>query len=366
MHRNQRCRAPMALLLAAALLSPEGAAAADVELRGRFHLDAAHHLQERDALDDGVLMRRARLGARGSFDDVWTFRLEVDFAEEQLSAQDAWVSRHWRDVSVQVGQFKVPFSLEQQTSSNRIPLMERSLANGLVPGRRMGAAVAIEEARWGATAGVFGRAAGEEVVGNQPFLLAGRATFTPVAERHRVVHLGASALREDTDELNRVRFRARPESRVDGARLLDTGWMARSTAVASHGVEAAWMTGNLLLQGEYVGVEVAREHTGRARFSGYYAQVSYAFGGGSYRYRGPSRGFAVRGRPAWELAARYSRLDLNSHGAEGGEAGVATVGLTRYVTPNVRIMANYAHTRSVRPEGIPAPAILQGRLQVAF
>ena len=51
---------------------------------------------------------------------------------------------------------------------------------------------------------------------------------------------------------------------------------------------------------------------------------------------------------AWELAGRYSVIDLNDRlgfkdGIAGGDQTVYTAGLNWYVNRNVRVMFNYLH-----------------------
>ena len=69
------------------------------------------------------------------------------------------------------------------------------------------------------------------------------------------------------------------------------------------------------------------------------------------------------GEGAFELATRYSYLDLDSAGITGGRLHDWTVGLNWYASLNMRMMFNYivAH-----PEGFDYEHILQARLQLTF
>ena len=76
---------------------------------------------------------------------------------------------------------------------------------------------------------------------------------------------------------------------------------------------------------------------------------------------------------AWEVAARFSYLDLTRSGIRGGEMWDVTAGINWYLAPNLRVMLNYIHSavtnRQLDP-GDPDVAgsgdVLQTRLQMDF
>ncbi len=51
---------------------------------------------------------------------------------------------------------------------------------------------------------------------------------------------------------------------------------------------------------------------------------------------------------AWEVAARFSYLDLDDGSIRGGNLNDVTLGLNWYVSPRIRVMANFvrAHLRN--------------------
>ncbi len=86
-------------------------------------------------------------------------------------------------------------------------------------------------------------------------------------------------------------------------------------------------------------------------FDGYYIQGSYFLTGENRKYKTSSGAFdRVKPREnysqkggcgAWEVAARYSKIDLNDNNVTGGELEDVTLGLNWYLNPNTRIMWNY-------------------------
>jgi phosphate-selective porin OprO/OprP len=183
-----------------------------------------------------------------------------------------------------------------------------------------------------------------------------------------------------------IRFRDRPEIRVDGTRLIDTGGIAAKTG----DMYAFDLEGNFqefFLEGEYAHFEMDRQCgvlvvANNARCTSSTAVVDHpSFDGwtigGSWVLTGeaktytpsglaetqagfgipvPARPFSLSGDSwgAWELAARYSTTDLNwmqsrtsvtnllgtsqLAGVPGGEERVLDLAINWYLNRNVRLM----------------------------
>lgn len=75
-----------------------------------------------DALD----IRRARLDFRGNVTPTWEYRLQVDFAGAPKLLDAIATFKPYDVFKVQAGQFKIPLSMENNTPSNIMDLIERS------------------------------------------------------------------------------------------------------------------------------------------------------------------------------------------------------------------------------------------------
>ena len=71
------------------------------------------------------------------------------------------------------------------------------------------------------------------------------------------------------------------------------------------------------------------------------------FSGGSFKNPKPDGIVGKGGIGAWELALRYSQLNLNSNEFRGGNEKNFTAGLNWYATPNFKFMANYVNVLEV-------------------
>jgi phosphate-selective porin OprO/OprP len=157
-----------------------------------------------------------------------------------------------------------------------------------------------------------------------------------------------------------VRLRDRPEIRVDGTRLIDTGGMTGKTAdMWSVDLGGNWE--NFFLGGEYTNFSVDRTApvVSHPTFSGWYLEGSWIITGetkaystsalnnetGGFQAPVPSRPFSFSGDSwgMWELAVRYSDTNLNwntgvATGVFGGRESVVAVALNWYLNRNVRLM----------------------------
>jgi phosphate-selective porin OprO/OprP len=131
------------------------------------------------------------------------------------------------------------------------------------------------------------------------------------------------------------------------------------------GVEFGANWKSFYLQGEHFWFDVTRRApTALANpgFAGYYLQGSWMVSGERRRYN-PLTGSFQNPRPlipfssaggfgAWELAARYSRMNLNADAGltgtaalpgsvRGGDQSIITLGVNWYLNPNFKVMMNY-------------------------
>jgi phosphate-selective porin OprO/OprP len=154
----------------------------------------------------------------------------------------------------------------------------------------------------------------------------------------------------------------RPELRIDPTTLVTTGALADVSAAQVYSAEAAGTYGPLFFQGEYFWYNVDRNAFAplpSLKFQGGYGEVAYALTGETRRYNAgsasyagilPANPFSLSGGGwgAWEIAGRFSTVDLNdqlatANGVAGGRQTIYTVALNWYANRNVRLMFDYLH-----------------------
>ncbi len=352
-----------------------------------LQLDTAVYTADRADLADGSEFRRSRLSLGGSFYKDWQYRFEHEFSGT-TGVTDAYVAyTALKPFVVTAGQFKQPFGMEALSADKNASFMERGLPFAFVTTRAPGVMLASSGARWSAAGGVFGEPVGNAQAGDEGYGLVARATFAPLLEGHRVVHLGvAGTLRYTTAEnstnttgarFSTVRFRSKPESNVLAQRLVDTGEIRAVDDYRIGGVELAAQNGALSLQAEGHFVQVNREAGKSLNFNGWTAQLAYTLTGEARPYKAdkgvfdgirPTRNFGKDGWGAFELAARLSAIDLSSDTVRGGLERNATLGVNWTLNPLLRVTGNVV--RVLRTEGgafnSEEPTIYQLRMQLAI
>jgi len=343
-------------------------------------------LRETDAarqLSDGAYFRRARIGVEGVIARDFAYRFLVEFGgagtEGPTRINDAYVAyTGFAPFTFQLGAFSPPANLDDGTPPEDLLFIERAspaeLSRALAGADgRLGIGLRAGGSRWFGALTFTGRTVNDAevfdsqraVVGRLGALLATSPDYnlhfglngTYVIQPAQVSLTGASRYG--------VRFRDRPEIRIDSTRLIDTGNVEADSAYSA-GVELAANWKNVLLQGEnfWYGIERRDSVLANPTFGGYYVEASWIPTGESRRYV-PGNAAFLAPRPripfdgqggwgAWELALRYSRTDLNYHeglagvatpvdGVRGGDQSILTAGINWYLNTNVKLMLNYLH-----------------------
>lgn len=339
-----------------------------MDIGGRAHLDYAFYDDDVRDLGDGGEVRRARLFASGELAPQWSYKAQFDFAGGDVATKDLYVAYSGLAAGkLTIGQFKQPLSLENLTSSKYTTFVERALPVGLASDRRLGIGFTTAGDHYVFAASAYGQEVDDQ--GLDEGLGAGaRFAYTPVNSENNLVHLGiAGAWEEAPNATDTLRLRARPESHVTDVRLVDTGTMTGVESLTRTGLEAAWVRGPFSLQAELLGIDVSRR-TGDFTGGGWYVFGSWFLTGESRPYKGGAFGRVNPrgGQGAWEVALRYSTLDLDDGAVSGGEEDNITLGLNYYVTPHLKFQGNLTRVQSTRDGIDDDPDILQFRAAYDF
>lgn len=355
----------------------------NVKLGGHVQIEYVNWANNSPAItgaQDYFEFRRLRLVADGTGYGQYDFRLQMTLEPETIGetqplgtvsspdVKDAYFSMN--DIPglgrFRIGNFFVPFSLEQVTNDTNNIFMERSIPTQGVfaVDREVGMALynCTDDQRVTWASGIFldsiSEGLKERIDDNQGYRVSGRLTWLPYYDESTsgryLIHTGVGVLHtEDND--NRVRFRARPQVH-EGPRLIDSGVLSADRYTTGN-LEAAVVFGRFTLQSEAFLSQVNMLTTDNRNVQGCYVHGSWfltgenrifdKFGqhGAQFGRNVPNKNFFVSecysGPGAWELKSRWSYLDLNNVG--GGQYNDLTAGLNWYWSDRTRIMFDWIH-----------------------
>ena len=390
-----------------------------IGLNGRMQLDYRNFSGDDAWAADTFDIRRAYLTVAGKFWDYYSFDLSADFAgltggtanvtttttcsadpctkgnisstsstvnPRQASHLDvAWFNAAWwQGAQFRFGQFKMPMSIEEQTSSRFIDFQERSIVNQFVPAKERGIML-----HGTPTTGLFYGVAvstgqgknnnendnttdGTDYIGRVGVNIA-----EMVGQKSAVYHLAAaySTGKVPSGAVPGGTISARTEGR--GATFFNTAAFDGANVERTRtGLEGAVAYGPVKVQAEYVksdydGTSKAGKDFSRG-IDTWYASVNWLITGERYadNYRNgafgrirPNANFSpsAAGMGAWELGLRYTNFDASDFkfvpndgtGTIGNtvtnKANAYTVGLKWLPTPNTRFLLNYIQTKFDTP-----------------
>jgi len=330
-------------------------------------------------ITDGKEVRRARLYWEGVWNKRIKFKWQYDFADSPV-VKDLYLELQQLPVvgHLRMGHFKEPFGFGKMVSSKYITFVERAAPTVFAPSRNVGFMIYNHalDGRLTWAAGLFqdtardrdndqyddGQATRD---GDESFTM--RVTALPywAGDGRRLVHAGFGYSFRSRERS--LRYRQRPEAHLL-PRFVDTGAIGTVDHEQLFGAELAAVCGPFHAQAEYLVSEAAMSSDlaqDDPTFQGWYVQVGYFLTGevrpykrsaGAFDRVKPKKNWDDGGPGAWEIAGRYSQLDLTDAGVEGGVMECLTLGLNWYLNPNVRIMWNYVHTQVEHLGGEAAPA----------
>ena len=373
-----------------------------IQVNGRIHFDYRNFDYEGNntttmtaAGADTFDLRRARIGVKGKFGKYYSGEVVINVLDETRMALDvgyldvAWFEK----AKFRLGQFKMPFSLEQLTSSNNIDFIERSFVDGQSAAQergvqvfgspRTGTTYAVALSTGNAAADNTAVAAREADNGQDGLDIIGRGTVN-LAEivgdpKVNIYHLGlafSGGNRYANQSVNNIGGDAATRTR-SSITFLDLAAPALNanidpdSDVRRLGLEGIVASGAFKLQGQYVragysfNVTTAPSHHDVDINTGY-LQATYTLTGETHagRYKDgvlsglkPTKVFDPEtfSGGAWEVAFRTGSFDASDYrglpaaimtnpNASALKARDYTLGIMFVPSPNVRFMGNFVHT----------------------
>ena len=317
--------------------------------RGRLQFDTGFVLAPKtsQAPDGfGAEVRRARLGLEGTVPGGFGYKLEVDFAGNEVEVADALLFYADNGLSITAGHQNNFQSLEELSSSLHLSFIERAaFTDAFAFTRRLGVSMQYQTGDVLLQAGAF-----NDTISRLPdktYSFDGRAVWLPKIGDAQL-HVGGSVHYTNLDSESALRDRQRPLVHFTSTRFLDTRTI-EATHELSYGAEFAYISGPFHATGEAYWQNIYRRDLPDPRFFGGYAETGLFLTRGDTR--GYKRGQFDRIRPtaevseggigAWQIVARYDYLNLNDAGIVGGKQNAYLLSLVWTPTDFTRLLLNY-------------------------
>lgn len=372
-------------------------------------------------LSSGSNFRRVYLGLQGKLFGDWSYNLNFDFGGSGGTETPGHIQSVYLQYdglapwAFRVGAYPPPTNIEDGTSSPDTIFLERNspsnLQRGLAGGDGRDAVTVLYagEKLFGAVSYTGGKVQDSAVFDEQQAFV-GRLSYLAYSDldTHLLVGVNGTHIFKLPDAvaagtanlsttagataLNSITLADPPELTVDsnGIKLASTGSLP-ANHLTQWGVEAAGNISSLYAQAGYYSFGVDRAavayktytsasastttvvHPGNNTFSGWYVQVAWTLTGEERTYNAANGAFSPPkptvsvghgGWGAWELAARFSDLNLNSNALDtdalitawtgsatrtytfydtvrGGNQRIFTAGLNWYASSAIRFALDY-------------------------
>ena len=162
------------------------------------------------------------------------------------------------------------------------------------------------------------------------------------------MHLGLGLRYSDVK--TELRFATEPEFNKSPV-FVDTDFLDADDAMQVS-LEASWRRGPVWVGAETLNTAVNSPTYGDLDFDGYQAFAVWALTGEMRSYNkksgimGPApvaRTVDQGGKGAWEVAARFSNIDLTDRSIDGGDMDIMSIGVNWWLTPTFLVNANYRY-----------------------
>ena len=308
----------------------------------------------------GATLSSAELDVDVDFHNSIKFSLGTDFnlgGDKPVMVKSAFLTFEdlFSHTDLFIGNVPSPFVLTDSNSSKYLPHMERSLVTAFQSGLGLGFGLTHVQDTWALKFVVKG--GGAKVAASDSYSFVARGTWAPLMHRDKLVHLGLSAsydLKQEGEVTDFKGSEISKRSRFTSRAKADLAGALDASGHINFGADLAGVMGAFTLEGEFVGSLVqGREKTDDQFFWGAHADLGWFITGQSREYKVKDGRFGKVDRKrvgdwgVWEVAARYSHLDLSTKAGETTTANVAqniTGTLNWYPTDALRMSAEWVQS----------------------
>jgi phosphate-selective porin OprO/OprP len=350
--------------------------AVQFKINGRVHMDVvgvkADYTSGTDLEYGRSFMRRIFLGVEGRMTDNWRYNVKLDVSPgrsdtsgqgNEVALDDAFLEYAGGFGSLFIGNANAVSPLEDRTSSNEVPFIERSgIYQSFIPGRVLSLSWLTGGGNWSAGVALQGDSpSNAEATVGESFGVQGRLTFAPIYQRTpdglTLVHLGLHGRDRENNGDGLLAYSARP------AVSSNTG-LATPVSAGAIGKHDTTIGGELALQynafgmtAEYMSTNVERLGRSDVTFDGYYVDLFWSPTGESRNYNATDGSFgritplrtlgSDGGIGHVMLSARYDYINLAdatnvATGIFGGEQTGYVLGATWKPVGYVKFHLNYS------------------------
>jgi len=316
---------------------------------------------------EGGEIRVFRLGIAGTFNlkipIIYTFVIAThafDKGYDRHESDDVTLLDYRLDIplskqlAISIGKQKEPISMERLLMGTQLQMQERPVAvDALFPARNVGIIVngtgIGQRVAW--AVGVFNDwfDASKSFDESSNYYIGRVSGLVWISEdESNLVHLGLGL--RYTEAKEPLQYGTQPEFNQSPV-FVETGPIDADNAL-TYDIEVSWRKGPYWIAGEFLRNEVNSAQWENPVFNGFHVSGSWILTGEMRNYDrrngtfGPSpvsKSVYQGGIGTWELAARYSIVDLNAGLVEGGKVSIISLGLNWWLTPTFGINFNYRH-----------------------
>ncbi len=332
-----------------------------LKFKGYAQFDSYFPLSKSPGISE-FLVREARFAATGYFQKKFRYMLNASWDKGKAALNEAFLeSRHLSFAKLRVGQFKVPFSLSNLTSSSQLDMIDRSfVVQAFSPSYDIGAMLFGEDKLnyIDYALGIFNGTGSNRPESNNQKMIIGRLVIAPLkSSEHSVfskLYLGGSfSIGIQNTDLSNMAYKTPQQAIV----FAFNDSIRQNGKATIYGFDMEWIVNNFSLKGEYLNYKLNDVKSNTSIFdfksSGYYLSATYLITGENKTRNkilkpkkefNPKKGYWG----AFELVARYEKTELPSSvlaanlakGINGLRA--ITGGINWYLNDDVKLVLNYS------------------------